>query len=94
MKYERLVEGKFYPNSGSGHESNARCIITEKGWSNQWRKGDAQDFLVLKKKAIQIGSGNHHKIIIASSRYYSETSLDEEVEKYNFYGYKYDLIDW
>jgi len=84
----------FYSNKGNGHEANVRDIISEKGWSSQWEKGYAQDFLVLKKKAIQIGSGGSPKTIVASQKFYTEKSLDEKVKKHNFYGYEYDLIDW
>ena len=94
MRYGFIVEEVFYPNNGNGHEANARDIISKKGWSSQWKKGYAQDFLVLKKKAIQIGSGQFYKTIVASREFYTEKSLDEKVKKYNFYGYEYDLIDW
>lgn len=87
-----LMGGKFYSNSGKGHESNARDIIHENGWDNEWVTGDAQDFLVLKKRAIQIGSGIYSKKIIAARKFYNESTIERVIKKYKLSDYSHDLI--
>ena len=87
-----LIEGKFYSNSGRGHEANARDIIHEKGWDSEWNNGNAQDFLVLHKRAIQIGSGIFHEKIIASREFYNESKIEKVAKMYNIIDYSHDLI--
>ncbi len=89
-----LLGGYFYSNSGRGHESNARGIIREMGWLEDWLGShhDAQDYLVLERGAIQLGSGIFSKRIIASKNFYNERTLDKIAEEYGLEGYKYDLI--
>ena len=79
---------KWYPNGGNnatnGHEYNAMEIIREheKLYPNEdwdWRSDcSAQDFLVLKKKAIQIGSSGNAKCVIFGRKFYH----DDEIEKF------------
>lgn len=87
-----LIEGKFYSNSGRGHEANARDIIHEKGWDSEWNSGNAQDFLVLHKRAIQIGSGIFSKKIIASREFYNESKIERVAKMYKISDYSHDLI--
>lgn len=89
---------KWFSNSSDGHERNALRIIKvfkslypAENW--EWYKeGSAQDFLVLKKKAIQIGNGNRPNCIIAAGRYYSTNDMEKFMEDYNLHGYTVILI--
>ena len=87
-----ILNGEFYFNSGNGHEGNAIEIINKCGWANEWRTGTAQDFLVLEKRAIQIGSGDRYDRIVASRKFYSESTIDRVSKKYNIEDYHLDLI--
>ena len=87
-----IIEGEFYSNKGTGHESNAREIIRIKGWLQEWTIGSAQDFLVCEKKAIQIGSGKNHDHIIASKRFYTEATISKIARLYRIDDYRRDLI--
>ena len=87
-----LIDGAFYSNFGSGHESNAIKIITNKGWLDEWSSGSAQDFLVCEKKAIQIGSGIYYDHIIASKRFYTEATISKIARHFCIDEYRRDLI--
>lgn len=87
-----LIENIFYSNNGTGHEANAREIIRKKGWSKEWNNGTAQDFLVLEKGAIQIGSGIFTDRIIVSQKLYTQSKVDRIAKMYGLLGCKYDLI--
>lgn len=87
-----ILFGEFYSNGGYGHEKNAMEIIRRNGWMKEWNGGSAQDFLVLEKRAIQIGSGTSYNRIIASRRFYSESTLDRVAKKYHIEDYHHDLI--
>ena len=87
-----IVAGTFYSNSGKGHESNAREIINKMGWTEEWKNGDAQDFLVCYKGAIQLGSGHYSKKIIACVKFFNESKIDKIAKMYSIEDYEYDLV--
>lgn len=80
QKYGFILQGKFYPNEGYGHEANARAIVQKKGWN--CTSLTYQDYLVLEKRAIQIGSGSTPDAIIACSRFYSRSEVERIGKKY------------
>ena len=87
-----FLNGVFYDNNGRGHEKNAMTIIAQNGWTREWMTGSAQDFLVLEKRAIQLGSGIFNDHIIASKEVYTEFHLDKFCALHGLQGYKYDRI--
>ena len=83
---------QWYPNGGGGHEKNAMDIIRNhrrscpsEDWD--WNEGSAQDYMVLKKRAIQIGNGTRAMCIIVAGRYYSSGQMEKFKYKYNLEGY-------
>lgn len=87
-----IIKGEFFSNKGLGHEANARKIIQQNGWLNEWNNGSAQDFIVCKKRAIQVGSGCFPNRLIACSSFYDSKELDKVVKKWGLNVQKYDLI--
>lgn len=87
-----IIGGRFYPNNGRGHESNARDIIRSLGWDKQWRSGEAQDFLVCEKGAIQIGSGADWNKIVVGRQFFNESKVERIEKMYNLHGYRHDII--
>lgn len=92
-KYGFILIGKFYPNSGTGHEKNAQEIIRKKGWKREFDNyyerthRSYQDFLVMEKGAIQLGSSGQCYIIYSVFKV-SEHDIDNVVMEYNLIGYK------
>ena len=102
-KYGFIINERFYENKDNkgdktktGHEHNARHLIEKFGWEKQWNfKGDAQDFMIKKKGAIQIGSGRRHNIIVASKNtFHTMAELEAKVKSFGLYGYEIQLIEW
>ena len=90
--------GVFYKNSGQGHEGKAREIIDEfkkrypnEDW-NWYSSHSSKDFLILKKKAIQVGSGNEPLCAIAAAKYYTKKEVNKQLEKFGLFEYKIYLI--
>ncbi len=98
MKHGFIINQKFYHNKGLGHEHNARQLIKHFGWEEQWNNGDAQDFLVLRKGAIQVGSGVYSKKIVVSRKIYRSISKHEELEemikKFELTDCEIDFVEW
>ena len=93
-----IWDGKFHSNMGEGHEANARNLIWEykkrfpkEDW-NWYNYESAKEFLVMKKKAIQIGSGNEPLCAIASAKVYSKEDVVKKLEKFELHGYKIYLF--
>lgn len=92
-KYGFILARDFYPNSGTGHEKNAQEIIRKKNWGKAYDNyyarthGSYQDFLVMEKGAIQLGSSGHCYIIYSIFKV-SEHDIDNVVMEYNLIGYK------
>jgi len=94
-----LWGGKWYSVGGKGHDHKAMLIIDDykriypdENWKWYELERSAKDFLVLRKKAIQIGcSGNAH-CIIAAGMYYSREDLEKIKAEYNLNGYEIHLI--
>lgn len=84
-----LISGVYHDNNGLGHESNALKIIQKNGWLDAWRENgyNAQDFIVLVKGAIQVGSGHRNEIIIVSSRFYTSSEIEGIKKKYSIHEY-------
>lgn len=93
-----IWDGKFHSNMGEGHEANARNLIWEykkrfpnEDW-NWYNYESAKEFLVMKKKAIQIGSGNEPLCAIASAKVYSKEDVVKKLEKFGLRGYRIYLF--
>ncbi len=93
-----IWNGKFLQNNGEGHEANARNIIWDckerypnEDW-NWYSYKSAEEFLVMKKKAIKIGSGNEPLCAIAAANVYTKEEVEKRLEKYGLYGYKIYLF--
>lgn len=89
-----ILNGYWYPNIGSGHERNAREIISNHDWQIEWMKSNmtAQDFIVLKKGAIQLGSGIYNQILVANSRFYASVDLKIIMNRYKLETSKYKIV--
>ncbi len=86
--------GKFHENRGNGHEASARLLIDQykeehpnEDW-NWFPHKSAKDFLVMQKKAIQIGCGSEPTCAIASGYYYTREDVKKILEKFKFGDYK------
>ncbi len=90
-----FIDGKFYDNKGLGHTTNARQIIqSNKKWNQEWTEkgGDEQDFLV-KKGAIQIGSGIDQEIVIVDKKHFkNERKLEKFKKEHDIEDYKNHII--
>lgn len=92
-KYGIILGKNFYPNSGTGHEKNAREIIIKKGWELEYDKyykkthRSHQDFLIMEKGAVQLGSSGQ-RFIIYSVFKVSEHDINKILIKYDLVGYK------
>ena len=93
-----IWDGKFHSNKGEGHEANARNLIWEykkifpnEDW-NWCNYKSAKEFLVMKKKAIQIGSGHEPACAIAAANAYSKEEVAKKLEKFGLHGYKIYLF--
>lgn len=93
-----IWDGKFHSNEGEGHEANARNLIREykerfpnEDW-NWYNYESAKEFLVMKKKAIQVGSGNEPLCAIASAKVYSKEEVVKKLEKFGLRGYRIYLF--
>lgn len=84
----------WYPNMGCGHEKNARTIILNHNWQTEWlsTNATAQDFIVLYKGAIQVGSGVLNRIIIADSKFYTQKDLEMIMSRYQLEISKYKIV--
>lgn len=88
-----IVGKQFYPNTGSGHEKNAREIIKRLGWTAEYKKyyqnthRTYQDFLIMEKGAIQLGSSGQRCIIYSVFKVSSE-KIDPIIKEYNLNGYQ------
>lgn len=90
-----VIGNHWYPNEGDGHEKNARKIIFSNSWQQEWYLGNssAQDFIVLEKGAIQLGSGVNNRIIVASSRHHTKFKIDNFLREYfKCYRYEYNVV--
>lgn len=82
-----VVNKKFYSNNGIGHEKNAMELISKFGWD--WNGNlSAQDFIVCKKGAIQIGSGTNNNVILVGKDFFTEPQAESIKKQYQLYGYK------
>lgn len=89
-----ILDGYWYPNIGGGHEKNARGLIFNHNWESQWLNNNAtaQDFIVLNKGAIQLGSGVYNQLVIASSKFYRKTDLEIIMRQYKLETSKYRIV--
>ena len=89
-----ILNNYWYPNMGMGHEGNARGIISNHNWQDEWIKScmTGQDFIVLNKGAIQLGSSIYSKMIIASSRFYNERDLNIIMARYKLEKISYKTV--
>ena len=93
-----LWAGRWFAVSGRGHDHKAMEIIWEykklypdENWS--WHlESSAKDFLILRKRAIQLGCSNNARCIIAAGMYYSNEDLEKIKDKYGLTGYEIHLI--
>ncbi|MBR2241450.1 MAG: hypothetical protein IJ890_08795 [Clostridia bacterium] len=95
-KFGFIVKGKFYSNDkGCGHEANARDIIDKFKWTKEWNGGEAQEFIVMEKGAIQIGSGTHYPTtIVVSRKFYNESKMEKIKKKYHLEDYSCDFVNY
>lgn len=94
-----LWDNRWFPNVGNDHDKNAieilakyRNLYPSENW-NWWEEySTAKDYLILRKKAIQIGCAGNAKCIIASAFYYTsrEHLIEKIKEDYNLD--RYDVI--
>ena len=89
-----ILQGKWYPNVACGHEVNARKIVEANNWKQEWYNSgeDYQDFLVLRKGAVQLGSGLDTKKIVASTKFYNYSKLDRICKMYSIESENYDYV--
>ena len=93
-----IWDGKFFANEGNGHEGKARDIIWD--YKNRFPNedwywygyGSAKDFLIMKKKAIQVGCGNEPLCAIAAGQYYTKKDVQKKLEKLGLQDYKIYLF--
>ena len=83
-----ILKGKFYSADARGHESEAIDILNRHGWYNEWGgKGSAQDFLVINKGAIQIGSGRDCNKIVVCGKHHNVSKVDRIKKSYRIEDY-------
>ncbi len=81
------VTKKYFPNILTDHRGNAEKIIKERGWYVDWQNDnvmhrDSIDFLIFRKRFIQIGSCNDKKII--ASNYYDLLQIKKIIYSTDF----------
>ena len=82
-----VINKEFYPNNGLGHEKNAMNLINEFGWD--WNGTiSAQDFIVCKKGAIQVGSGINYDVVVVGKEFFTQPQVQNILKQYKLYGYK------
>lgn len=96
-----LWNNRWFCNEGVDHDHNAikilakyRNLYPEENWDWWVKSPSAKDFLVFKKKALQIGSAGKPECIIASAHFYAsrEHYIEKIKEDYNLSGYEVILI--
>ena len=82
-----VVGRKFYSNNGLGHEKNAMELISKFKWN--WNGSmPAQDYVVIEKGAIQIGSGTNYDIVIVGKKFFTQPEAEGIKKQYQLYNYK------
>ncbi len=88
-----IINGKFISVGARGHESGAIDIVNDYGWYDEWHgKGYAQDFLVINKGAIQIGSGRDFNKIVVYEKHHNISKVDRIKKKYRLEDYDVIII--